>query len=77
VDGNRLRINWGPDCPVDSNGPLVIAVNSCRAIPQPGGGVVLDLSTSSRPVTSTTFGSGMGRGWVILPDGSLVDTNGD
>ena len=72
ADGNKVRIAWGPDCPVATYGPMALAVNECKAIPQPGGGVVLDLSTSGRATTSTYFTQGRGSSWIIQPDGSLV-----
>ena len=47
----------------------------CRASSQSGGALVLDLETSTRPTTSTVHAGGRSLGWLILPDGRVVDTN--
>jgi hypothetical protein len=72
TDGNRVRISWGPDCPVDSSGLLHVDAH-CRLQPQQSGALVVDLRVDARPATSPMFAGGEQRGWVILQDGKVIE----
>ena len=75
-DGKRVRVSWGPDCPTRGVGALVVDVTTCKARPNPDGGLTIDLATKGRALTSTFFAQTRGTGWDIQPDGSLVDPDG-
>ena len=71
ADGQKVRIAWGPDCPVDTYGSVAITVNVCKVQPWLNGGVQFDLQTSGRATTSTYLTQTRGWSWSIGPDGSL------
>jgi hypothetical protein len=72
ADGEHVRVTWGPDCPVDETGLMHIDA-TCQVQRQGGGGIGIDLVANARPSTSTMLFDSVGTGWVLLPNGRLVE----
>ena len=71
-DGTRVTKTWGPDCFPASSVGLIARVQSCQAITQPDGSLIVSIQGSATALTAPLVAVGRGVGWRIAPDGALM-----
>lgn len=71
-DGTRVTKTWGPDCFPSSSIGLIAKVQSCTAVSQPDGSLVISLQGNATALTAPLLTVSRGVGWRIAPNGTLM-----